>query len=92
VFAHEVRDPEGNLIVMKPDLTRIDLRSHTESWRGLKDQQVLLPLLLALHVQLYLVISLRRNGGVEGAESGPQAGTRELDGGGNKEREREKVE
>jgi len=32
--------PDGNLIVMAADEAVLDLRSHTETWRGLKDQQV----------------------------------------------------
>jgi len=37
--AHDVRDPEGLAICAATDTSTIELRSHTESWRGLKDHQ-----------------------------------------------------
>ena len=40
ICALEVKDPEGNLITVEVDASCLDLRSHTETWRGLKDQQV----------------------------------------------------
>ena len=37
--ALDVRDPDGNAIVQEVNQSTLDLRSHTETWRGLKDQQ-----------------------------------------------------